>query len=188
MHHKTNILDKVIFAARKAFAVGGADIELHQSPDWNWIEGTVTGVDIISQVDYYAVYECSFNISGKTRVCYILKDDDKHIAHVDTNPRERLFGAVEQDCTLGHLEYLANFHSIDVSTFRDLVLAKAIEFASYHTLLWLKNEFSVDCTFLTHHQQNGSAKKNVNPRHAGTILIYQNIRFCPQERTIYRTK
>ena len=133
--------DRVIFNARLAKATTKVAIQyLNKS---SWIEGTVTARDITGLESYYISYECSFDIAGKQYLCHITKDDDEHIANINASPRKRLFDAIEQDCSRTHLIYLTTTYSIDVFTFRDLVIAKALDCANYQTLSWLqkKNTF-----------------------------------------------
>jgi hypothetical protein len=118
----------------------------------SWIEGTVTARDITGLEYYYISYECSFDIAGKQYLCHITKDDDEHIAHANASPRKRLFDAIEQDCSRTHLIYLTTTYSIDVFTFRDLVIAKALDCASYQTLSWLQYDCKIE---VLHYKDDG---------------------------------
>jgi hypothetical protein len=116
---------------------------LRRNSETSWIRGKVTNVDRCAAGRSYASYECSFQVGAKSYSCSIWEDDDEHIALADTDPRKRLFDAIEQDCSRLHFIYLTTHFKIDVATFRDLVVMKAIEFASYDALAWLEN----DCKF-----------------------------------------
>jgi hypothetical protein len=110
----------------------------------SWIQGKVANVDFfVATGRLYASYECSVQVGAKSYSCIIWYDDDESIALADADPRKRLFDAIEQDCSRLHFIYLTTHFKIDVATFRDLVVTKAIEFASYDALAWLEN----DCKF-----------------------------------------
>ena len=119
----------VVFNPSLAIGAGKSEKELNASDCW--VQGTVLQTDVTGRHDCYCVYECSFGSKGKSK-CYITQDDDEHIAMVKFDPRERLLEAISQDCTPHHLSYLAESYSIDVSTFRDMVVNKAIEYGSYN--------------------------------------------------------
>lgn len=55
----------------------------------------MTKVDITGRDDSYFAYECSIGNKNKSK-CYIYKDIDENIAAIDTEPRKRLFEAIEQ--------------------------------------------------------------------------------------------
>ena len=133
--------DSVIFNPELAEASGKAATQLMNKSAW--LEGTVTLRDITC-LEYYAVYKCSFDVAGKQYLCFVTKDDDEHIVRKNVDPRSRLFEAIEQDCNRCHLIHLATTFSIDVTTFRDLVTAKAFDSASYHALSWLQHECNID--------------------------------------------
>jgi hypothetical protein len=82
-------------------------------------------IGVSDSKDGYRIYRCSSG-SEERYTCRILKDDDEHIAKSSADPRERLFEAIEQDCSRKHLSYLQSFYSIDVLSFRDLIVDKAI--------------------------------------------------------------
>ena len=112
----------------------------------SWIEGTISQVRVLG-LPYFAYYECNCSlVSGKTLTCHIVKDDDEHVANASSSPRERFLEAIEQNCSLDHLNYLTNTleGGIDVSTFQGIVLKRAIATASYNGLLWLKTHLGVD--------------------------------------------
>lgn len=104
-------------------------------PKKDWVQGTVLRSDVTGKYECYCVYECSFGSKGKSK-CYITQDNDEHIAMVNFDPRDRLLDAISQDCTPHHLSYLAETYSIDISTFRDMVVDRAIEYGSYHVSLY----------------------------------------------------
>ena len=66
--------------------------------------------------------------------------------------------AIEQNCDMDHFNYLLDEYDIDVSTFQDLVLSKAIEFGNYWVLLWLQEKASVD--FLNREDVDGNTLLN----------------------------
>ncbi|KAL7456712.1 hypothetical protein ACHAWC_009869, partial [Mediolabrus comicus] len=109
----------------------------------SWIPGKVTKVKRHEVGMYCAAYECSFQVGAKSYSCLIYYDDDESIALANADPRKRLFDAIEQDCSRLHFIYLTTHFKIDIAAFRDLVVTKVIEFASYDALAWLQN----DCKF-----------------------------------------
>ena len=133
--------ESVIFSAGLAKVTGKYANQLKNK--LTWIQGTITAIDIVG-LEYYATYECAFNIAGKQYLCHITKDDDEHIALKDADPRRRLFDAIEQDCSRSHLKDLVTTYSIDVTTFRDLVITKALDCASYQALSWLQHDCRID--------------------------------------------
>ena len=111
-----------------------------------WIEGTISRVRVLGFPNF-AYYECNCTLaSGKTLTCHILKDDDEHVANSSSSPRERFLDAIEQNCSLDHLDYLTNTleGGMDVSTFQSIVLKHAIATASYNGLLWLEKCLDID--------------------------------------------
>lgn len=139
--------DRVVFNPAKAtflMRVISAPLEnyLQQNRE-SWVLGKITEVDICEVGKDYAPYVCSFQVGAKSYSCIIWDDNDENIALANADPRKRLFDAIEQDCTRLHFIHLTTHFKIDVTTFRDLVLMKAIEFASHDALAWLEN----DCKF-----------------------------------------
>eukprot|EP00956_Cyclotella_meneghiniana_P006796 scaffold9097_cov38-Cyclotella_meneghiniana.AAC.2 len=126
-----------------SLAIGLRKLEKELNASDCWVQGTVLQTDVTGRHDCYCVYECSFGSKGKSK-CFITQDDDEHIAMVKFDPRERLLEAISQDCTPHHLSYLAESYSIDVSTFRDMVVDKAIKYGSYNTFIWLQESYSFD--------------------------------------------
>ena len=109
-----------------------------------WTEGKIILVDVCEEGLVYAAYECSFIVAAKTYSCFVNVDDDEHIALVNEDPRKRLFDAIEQDCSRDHFIYLTSHFGIDIMAFENLVLTKAIEFASYNALTWLQHDCNND--------------------------------------------
>ncbi len=143
-----NVGDNVTFNSYNAWGnTGAAANHLRRQKD-EWTNGKIVSVDICKANLSYAVYECSFKVAGKKYSCLINDDDDEHIALVDVDPRKRLFDAIEQDCSRYHFIYLKSHFNIDVAAFRDLVMAKAIEFASYNALTWLQHDCNIDVRFV----------------------------------------
>ena len=91
--------DQVIFSSGKAVGIKNTSLE-------PWIRGKITRVDIVGLRDHYAVYECSFMDRNKTKKCFILKDNDEHVASSNASPRQRLLEAIEQDCAYQHIDFL----------------------------------------------------------------------------------
>ena len=120
-----------------------------------WIEGTVTSLDLTGLAYYYAVYECTYEHNGRQYKCHITKDVDEHIARIDCDPRGRLLESIEQDCSRDHLKYLAKEYDIDVSIFRDLVVAKATRFGSYDALCWLQFDCDINVQHTVDSRGNG---------------------------------
>eukprot|EP00984_Skeletonema_dohrnii_P002526 scaffold876_cov92-Skeletonema_dohrnii-CCMP3373.AAC.1 len=116
----------------------------HLRRNAEWTDGKIILADVCEEGLDYAVYECSFKVAAKKYSCFINDDYDEHIALVDADPRKRLFDAIEQDCSRHHLIYLTSHFNIDITAFRDLVMTKAIEFASYNALTWLQHDCGID--------------------------------------------
>jgi hypothetical protein len=115
----------------------------------------VTRVDVTHRQDYYAVYECVFTERGKRKTCFVSKDTAQYIiSGIETTPRQRLMDYIEQDCNYDHIDHLVKFSNMDVSSFADLVLEKAISNASYDTLLWLQG--NVSCILDKTRDENGN--------------------------------
>ena len=137
--------DNVMVNSSKAiqFVKKAKDLSKKNDLPDNWVNAIVVAVDVMlfeegNQTNVpkmYAVYACSFEINGKSKQCYIGKDDDEHIAGADSVPRERLFEAIDQDCSLEHLSYLTSFYSIDISLFREMVIDRAVASASFNVRL-----------------------------------------------------
>lgn len=81
-------------------------------------------------------------------------------------PRERLFNAIENDCSYGHIDYLVNELSIDVTGFLDLIVSKAIDYGSYETLLWLQEKASVKLDTIKDANDNGYLHQIVQGKRA----------------------
>eukprot|EP00985_Skeletonema_marinoi_P014014 scaffold7020_cov141-Skeletonema_marinoi.AAC.9 len=132
--------DSVVVNLFKAEQIGGrSGYKLVKN---TWLRGKVTAVDVSKFETNYAVYECS--LVGEGFACRIFDDKDENVARADADGRERLFDAIEQNCSRSHLNFLCGHFDIDVSVFRDLVVAKAIEFASSQALSWLQHDCDVD--------------------------------------------
>eukprot|EP00986_Skeletonema_menzelii_P017188 scaffold18116_cov126-Skeletonema_menzelii.AAC.1 len=126
--------DTVTFNSMRAWGNTAAASNQLQRCALEWTEGKIILVDVCEEGVDYAVYECSFKVAGKKYTCLIEKDDDEHIAPIGAEPRRRLIEAIEQDCSRDHFNYLTRHFHIDITAFRDLVVTKAIEFASYNAL------------------------------------------------------
>jgi len=152
--------DEVIFASEEAAGLPS------RKREERWIRGKITGVDITSRSDFYAVYECSYKDRNRVRACYILKDDDQHVASITASPRERLLEAITQNCSYTHLDYLVESSSLDVMAFRDLIVSKAIESASYDGLLWLQENAEVNLKLIRDAEGNGLLHQIAKTPHA----------------------
>ena len=157
--------DPVVFDARWARS-GPEAPRAQRSADDPWLEGTIVLVDVPGG-EGYAAYECSV---GKL-LYYVFVDDDERIARSNANPRERLFEAIEQHCSRWHLKYLTQTFQIDVSTFRDLVVQRSIQAASYHALLWLEKDCGIEVLHM-----NDSDENNILHRIAATLHASDFIR------------
>jgi len=135
----------------------------------NWISGIVKSVDITG-MDKYAAYTCSCEIDGKQYIYHITKDNDACIAKEGTNPRSRLFEAIEQGCSRDHIMYLVKHYNIDVTLFRDLVVSKAIEYASYQALCWLHHDCNVNTLQIKDESGNNLLHKIASSDHATRFI------------------
>jgi hypothetical protein len=89
----------------------------------------------------YAYYEVNVEGGGKG---YTTKDTDENMASLKNSPRERLFDAIEQDCSYEHIDYLFTNAGIDVTIFHDVVVSQAIKYASTNGLSWLQGKVGLD--------------------------------------------
>ncbi|KAL9187499.1 hypothetical protein ACHAXT_001602 [Thalassiosira profunda] len=108
-----------------------------------WLPATISSVHLLGGT-YYAAYECTFKYGGRQHSAHITVDDDEHVARVDREPRDRLFDAISQYCRREHLKFLVDEFDIDASMFGELLVARAVECASYQALLWLQKDCNVD--------------------------------------------
>lgn len=173
MRHPTSfrfgIGDRVVFDQK---AAQGAP---HPANVSSWLEGTVVGIDITGMA-FYAAYSITFEREGKQYSCFITKDDDEHIAGYGSDPRKRLFDAIEQDCTVLHLMYIVETFNIDVASFRDLALAKAMEFASYRALAWLGHCCNIDALHFEDDRGNNLFHKIASsPNAAGFFEVWGEV-------------
>ena len=171
--------DNVTFNSLKAEGnTRAAENYLHRAATWT--DGKIILVDVCEENLNYAVYECSFKVATKKYSCLILDDDDENIALVDADPRKRLFDAIEQDCSRDHFIYLQSHFNIDVAAFRDLILEKAIQFASYNALTWLQHDCNIDARLVKDKHGNNFLHMIANSpfvsrfiRRAGRNGLYQ---------------
>mmetsp|Transcript_3529 Transcript_3529/g.9005 ORF Transcript_3529/g.9005 Transcript_3529/m.9005 type:complete len:583 (+) Transcript_3529:108-1856(+) len=155
--------DRVIF---KCQLPSGVDSQ-HMS---SWIPGIVESVDITGMAQFYAMYKCTAEIDGDQYSYFITKDDDACIAKEDADPRERLFDAIGQDCSRNHLMYLVDHFDIDVTLFRNLVVSKAIEYASYQALCWLQHDCNVDILQIKDELGNNVLHKIASSEHTTRFI------------------
>ena len=159
---------RVLFDPKKVQASDNAAVLLRRCS--TWLSGVITATHVSREGVDYAAYECSFHVGKKSYSCLIIRDDDEHIAQVDAEPRTRLSDAIEQGCNRSHFQYLAMHFNINVSTFRDLVIAKAIEFASYQALLWLQHDCDVDVLHLKDEAGNNLLHMIAQSKHAALFI------------------
>jgi len=174
--------DNVIFYAYAARGIGRSVSQLKKITDnypWTWVEGRVKSVDIIG-MEKYAAYTCLFEAEGTTYSCFIREDNDELIAKENANARDRLFDAIEQDCSRDHIMYLTAYYEIDIMAFRDMVVSKAIEYASYQALSWLQHECNIDMINLKDEQENNLLHKIASSEHA-MRFIREAGRLCNME-------
>ena len=147
--------DNVIFSALEAVGNGRSTSQLDKmvnNDSWLWISGVITAIDIIG-MEKYAAYTCSFEVEGTTYSCFIREDNDELIAKENADARDRLFEAIKQDCSRQHIMYLTAYYGIDIMAFRDMVVSKAIKYASYQSLCWLQHECKIDIIHLKDEQE-----------------------------------
>jgi len=164
--------DNVIFNAYRAIGIGRSVSQLKKITDnypWTWVEGRVKSIDITG-MDKYAAYTCSFEVKGTMYSCLIRKDNDEHITKQTTDPRGRLFEAIEQDCSRDHIMYLIGHYDIDIMAFQDLVVSKALEYASYQALSWLQHDCGIDMINLKDEQGNNLLHKIASSEHATRFI------------------
>jgi len=161
--------DRVVFDPAMAEAKGNSAAQLRSNSS-SWLKGNVTSVDVTGLYDYYAAYGCSFVAAGKQYSCHIVKDDDEHVARSDANPRDRLLEAIEQDCSIYHLNYLTTTFKIDVTAFRDLVISKALEHASYFALSWLEHYCNINIRLIKDDSGNNLIHKIASSSYATRFI------------------
>ena len=120
------VSDPVLFSTDKAVFHG--DRAPNQQP---WKEGRIVRVDCFGLNGPYAVYEVSFlGPRNRRTICGITVDDDEHICRVDASPRERLIDAIDHRCSYAHIDYLVSTTELDVTSFRDLLVARRFKAAA----------------------------------------------------------
>ena len=135
-----------------------------------WTDGKITLVDVCEENLSYAVYKCTFKVATKKYSCFIYDDYDENIALVDADPRKRLFDAIEQDCSRYHFIYLQTHFNIDIDAFRDLVMSKAIQFASYNALTWLQRDCNIDARLVKDKHGNNFLHMIANSPYASRFI------------------
>ena len=169
--------DEVDINPKKAYArTNKAEAALAQSA--TTLKGKITAVDV-SKVDVdYAVYECSF---GEGLSCRILDDTDDHVSKVGANPRERLFDAIEQNCSSDHLQFLRCHFSVDVLAFSDLVVAKSIESGSLQALSWLQKKCNIDVVTIKDERGNNFLHQMAQSGHITRFIREVGMACCDGE-------
>jgi hypothetical protein len=131
--------DKVLFSTGNAFV------------DGTWEEGKVVQVDVFGMT-----YKCSFlGLRNRLTTCFLIGDDDEHICRLDATPRERLMDAIDQRCSYAHIDYLVSTTQIDVTSFQDLLVARAIQSCSYDAIWWLQDKTSIELVRVVDTNGNG---------------------------------
>ena len=164
--------DNVIFNAYEAVGIGRAVSQLKKITDdypWTWVEGRVKSIDVVG-METYAAYTCSFEVKGTTYSCLIREDNDEFIAKENSDARDRLFDAIEQDCSRDHFMYLIGHYEIDIMAFRDIVVSKAIEYASYQALSWLQHDCNVNILQIKDESRNNILHKIASSDHATRFI------------------
>ena len=164
--------DNVIFSAYEAVGNSRSTSQLDKmvnNDSWIWIDGVITAIDTTG-MKTYAAYTCSFEVEGRNYSCYITKDNDEHIAKQTADPRGRLFESIEQDCSRDHIMYLTSHYQIDIMAFRDLVVTKSLDYASYQALSWLQHECKIDIIHLKDEQENNLLHKIASSEHATRFI------------------
>jgi hypothetical protein len=108
-------------------------------------------------VDVFGMtYECSFlGLRNRLTTCFLVGDDDEHICKVDATPRERLMDAIDQHCSYAHIDYLVTTTQLDVTSFQDLLVARAIQSCSYDAIWWLQDKTTIDLVRVVDTTGNG---------------------------------
>jgi hypothetical protein len=116
-----------------------------------WKEGKVV------KVDYFGMaYECSFlGPRNRLTTCFLIGDDDEHVCKVDASPRERLLDAIDQCCNYYHIDYLVTPTELAVTSFQDLLVARAIQSCSYDAIWWLQNNTTINLVRVVDTNGNG---------------------------------
>ena len=105
-----------------------------------WEEGEVVKADVFG-----FTYQCSFlGLRNRLMTCFLIGDDDEHICRVDATPRERLMDAIDQRCSYAHIDYLVTSTQLDVTSFQDLLVARAIQSCSYDAIWWLQDKTTIE--------------------------------------------
>jgi len=144
--------DAVIFATSLAV---GIKSNQRSSP---WLSGRIIGLESIEQERYMGVYEVTFNGRGRNQRCFILKDNDQHVASFTATPRQRFLDSIEQGCDYEHFQYLVATFSLDIMLIRDQVIEQSFRFACYGSLLWL---FEAGIDLEDFCRQNGESDFNL---------------------------
>ena len=142
---RLNIGDEVVFNSGLAESIKNS----HRHFNGGWMNGKIVKTNPRDELwmknkrssTYVGRYKCSFRAKGKEHSCYILEDNDEYISQSD--PRTRLFDAIEQDCSYEHICYLIDEFGIDISVFQDLFISKTLEHASYNALWWAQENLKM---------------------------------------------
>mmetsp|Transcript_14447 Transcript_14447/g.40206 ORF Transcript_14447/g.40206 Transcript_14447/m.40206 type:complete len:2450 (-) Transcript_14447:2893-10242(-) len=152
-----------------------------------WIRATISEVDALGEFGY-AAYECIIDEGTKARkiTCYVLKDQNEFIVSVSDGPRERLFTAIEKDCSFEHINYLIDKYSIDVSLILELVTSKVIEYGNFGMFRWLEEKQNVDLSSLSFPEGNSILHEICRTSHASRFLQnYAHLTFN-EKKIMYR--
>lgn len=75
--------------------------------------------------------------SSVAALIFCPEDSDELITRAGLPPRERLLLAIEQCCSLDHLEHIVQWHSLDVRSGGNTLLMKAVGSSNGLALTWL---------------------------------------------------
>ena len=120
----------------------------------------------------------------RKRPAHILEDTDEYVASVKSSPRERLMDAIEQDCSYEHINHLVKTFNMDVVPFRDLLVSKAIESASYGALLWLQENASVNLIRVRDSNGNGLLHQIAKSPHAERFIVAATAYIASNQKSI----
>ncbi len=118
------------------------------STENGWVRGHIIDIDKMDGCyvcEYYASNNngTSNNRRKRKKTHLVYKDNDEHIAPLESSSRQRLFDAIRQNCSYEHFVELISKNNLDVSSFKDLVLHEATKSACYGALLWLQEHANI---------------------------------------------
>jgi hypothetical protein len=122
-----------------------------------WVEGTVVNAISCQDEESCVGYSIRLDEGGinSRALRYVWNDMDEWIAGTDAGPRQRLFDAIDQNCNFAHLNHLVSTSTLDVSSFRDLIVARAIQACSYDALAWIQDFLKINLDNIRDANGNG---------------------------------